>query len=114
MVKDFEVGLFNGKYITDVPDGYFEHLSQLRGRKKAMVGLSEDQAGRAMLVANSGPMGIAMRQQNGSGDGAGMNGTKSPSYREDIRYVVRLWNWIALTDWPSLYNIGSEPPVDDK
>jgi amidophosphoribosyltransferase len=86
-VKDFEVGLFNGRYITEVPEGYFEHLSQLRGKKrKAVVGVTDMGAGRAMLVANSGPMGMAPRQQKESGDdGAGMNGAKGPEYREDIR-----------------------------
>jgi amidophosphoribosyltransferase len=88
-VKDFEVGLFNGKYITEVPEGYFEHLSQLRGKKKAVVGMSEESAGRAMLVANSGPMDVALRQQKGpDDDGARVNGMKSPEYREDIRCVT--------------------------
>jgi amidophosphoribosyltransferase len=88
-VKDFEVGLFNGKYITEVPEGYFEHLRQLRGKKKAVVGMSEEPAGRAMLVANSGPMDVALRQQKGpDDDGARVNGMKGPEYREDIRCVV--------------------------
>jgi hypothetical protein len=88
-VKDFEVGLFTGKYITEVPEGYFEYLSQLRGKKgKTAVGATKEEAGAggAFLIANSGPVDVAFRQQRVSeDDGAG---TKSPDYQEDIRYVT--------------------------
>ncbi|KAI0201199.1 nucleophile aminohydrolase [Astrocystis sublimbata] len=38
-VKEFEVGVFCGKYQTDVPDGYFAHLDELRGKKKKANGV---------------------------------------------------------------------------
>lgn len=78
-VKEFEVGVFSGKYITEVPDGYFEHISQLRGKnkKRKIVNCSE-----AMLIANGGVVNVAPGQQ-AAGDAR--NGVKSPSYREDIK-----------------------------
>lgn len=32
--QQFEVGVFTGKYITPVDDGYLEHLERVRGEKK--------------------------------------------------------------------------------
>jgi amidophosphoribosyltransferase len=77
-VKEFEVGVFSGKYITEVPDGYFEHISQLRGKnkKRKTVNCSE-----AMLIANGGVVNVAPGQQAADA----RNGVKSPSYREDIK-----------------------------
>lgn len=40
-VKDFEVGVFTGKYVTGIEQGYLEHLEQIRGKNQRLKSLGE-------------------------------------------------------------------------
>ncbi|RDA89779.1 hypothetical protein CP533_4688 [Ophiocordyceps camponoti-saundersi (nom. inval.)] len=64
-VKDFEVGVFCGEYKTEVPEGYFEHLSRLRERGKKRKNGELDEAGqkKPSLVASCGPVCVASEER---------------------------------------------------
>ncbi|RYP92080.1 hypothetical protein DL770_001810 [Monosporascus sp. CRB-9-2] len=99
-VEDFEVGVFCGKYVTEVPEGYFEHLSELRsGKREQKAGVTIIKAGGddGSVITSSGPVnGPPERDEAGALRDA--NGIKTPEHREDI----------------SLYNIASELTVYKK
>ncbi|KAL2675644.1 hypothetical protein Neosp_011834 [[Neocosmospora] mangrovei] len=64
-IKDFEVGVFCGKYQTDVPESYFEHLSEIRAKGKKRKNAEEDgsDAKKLTLVSNSGPVNVRKVQE---------------------------------------------------
>jgi amidophosphoribosyltransferase len=93
--KEFEVGVFCGSYVTSVPEGYFEHLVELRGKKKKTVLVPALTQSDAQTVASSGPvLENATATLNGeSAQELETMRVKSPMVREDI----------------SLHNVASDP-----
>jgi amidophosphoribosyltransferase len=119
-VTDFEVGVFCGKYKTEVPAGYFEHLNESRGKKRKMA---EQAAGPQTAVGNSGPVNVAKRTladgailedrtvEDVNGEDDKNAGMANPNNRQDIRYVSSV---LGLGDsanscFSILHNWANEP-----
>lgn len=118
--------MFCGKYKTEVPEGYFAHLSESRGKKRKITAAADatTATGRSdgsTLVANGGPVNVAsetqqqndkahlgIRSKGGEADSADANGEtngadeRSPENREDIRY-----GYLLLCFGLFLFSLGS-------
>ncbi|KAL1600103.1 amidophosphoribosyltransferase [Nothophoma quercina] len=56
--QSFEVGVFCGKYVTPVDDGYFDHIDRIRGERKQAKVL--DNARNAVLHGTADPQQVRM------------------------------------------------------
>lgn len=83
--------MFCGKYITAVPDGYFEHLEDLRGKARS----SAPAVDSSTQVANGG-VTAQDRSDGRTSNGDVQEPLRSPADREDIRYVDSIHKQLDL------------------
>jgi amidophosphoribosyltransferase len=97
----FEVGVFCGRYQTEVPDGYFDHLNELRGRNRKVDNVIVEELRVPLASGDGGPVGGPERnsghpakvvvQGHSSSNGVARESAASssmPRNRDDIRLVA--------------------------
>lgn len=67
--QEFEVGVFNGEYVTPVPKGYFEHLERIRGETKKMKMMESAREAVANGSAGTEEIQMATNGVEVNGDG---------------------------------------------
>lgn len=79
------MGVFCGRYKTPVPDGYLEHLDQVRG-SKAKAGRAAATDGSSGPVATAGDGSPTVVDGDGGATGAavGRAEARNPEHREDV------------------------------
>lgn len=121
-VQDFEVGVFCGRYVTNVPDGYLERLSDLRAgrrprQKPAFASVAPGGGEDAVdTPASSGPAGWPSGHAEEVYSSRNGDDRYATDQRQDIRYAHKKTppppNSPSLSsathNYCSLYNVANE------
>ncbi|EON66439.1 amidophosphoribosyltransferase [Coniosporium apollinis CBS 100218] len=122
--QEFEVGVFCGKYVTPVDDGYFEHLERVRGETRKMKMVESAKEAVLQGVAGEEEMRMAIKgvEVDGHGNVVPVDGEASPvsdskqvngvGHGEEQRTDGDTQPRVRESQDISLHNLNDYPGVD--